>query len=228
MRKSRRGDLSGVTPSSFLYDDKRVFGGPFESVSLKKTGQEVVRQPRLESEELRQTSFLCPTDRIPMFKVPNYMAPSRQAETIFVYDCVDVTAGTWDPVYGITPSETNVLSFETFAGMKTVVHRVETIVHDSLYPHYLDTRMTINGSPVKLVAQPGDGTAITPSTPPTSGGYVDMIEMPVGVANVTRELFDRARIDVSVSNSAPTPRVVCISVWGWIEPITSLDDRYKV
>lgn len=222
------GSRYGVTPSDFLFDRERILGGPGTSVSLKPSGKTVLHQPRVEAEAVRQTQLICPSDAIPVTKPPNFLSPSRQAETFYVQNCVEVTGGTWDEIYGITPATTNVLSIETFEGMKTVVKRIQVDVHDALQPSYLGTQITINGQPLKLIAQPGDGAAITPSTPPTSPGYVNIVDMPEGIQNVTREVVDRKRVDVSVSNSAPVPRVVCVSLWGWVEPITSLDDRIKV
>lgn len=216
-----------ITPEEYLFDPGRVLGTRVSAL-IKKTGETVLMQPRLETtgHMMKETINDCPPpSQLPYIKRQIHLDPSRDSETLYCSHCVDVPAN----------SAAIALAFDTFPNLRTIIRWIDVQVFDALCPPLLTQTVRIDCDPRKVAACPestttlasglvscnfGAGTVATPLS-------IDMTNLPKDFHNVLYEITDRHHVDVVVANDAPVDRRIQVTVWGWIESITAWDEVVK-
>ena len=217
-----------ITPDEVLYDPDRVLGTRV-AARLKPSGQTALHQPRVETSNFQQVESIndCPPpSQLPYIKRQIHLDPSRDAETFFCSDTVDVPAG----------GTAIALPFDTFPTLRTEIRWVDVQVHDALSPSLLTVQIRVECEPRKFIACPkspetvmsggaacvfGAGTVSSPTA------LDDLMAMPKDFHNVLMEITDRRHVDFFLTNTAPVDRRISISAWGWIESITAWDETVK-
>lgn len=216
-----------ITPEEYLYDPGRILGTRVSAL-LQKTGEMVLRQPRLETTGLTQRETIndCPPpSQLPYIKRQIHLDPSRDAEIISCTHTIDVPA----------LSSAIALAFDTFPTLRTIIRWLDVQVHDALCPILLREVVRIDCDPRKFIACPESTTTLASGLASCdfSAGTVgtplalDFTNLPKDFHNSLYEITDRHHVDVVVINDAPADRRVTVTMWGWIESITAWDEVVK-
>jgi len=213
-----------ITPSEILYDPGRILGTRVSAV-LSKRGDVILRQPRLESTGFVQRESIndCPPpSQLPYIKKQIHLDQSRDSETLYCTNAVDVPAS----------SSVIALAFDTFPNLRHYIRWIDVQVYDALWPVQLTQQVRLDCDPKKFVACPQSTTTLTSGLATCDFGSgtvsapsaLDITAPPPYFYNVLYEITDRHHVDVVINNLAPADRRVQVTIWGWIESITAWDE----
>ncbi|NIM47811.1 MAG: hypothetical protein GTO22_00865 [Gemmatimonadales bacterium] len=216
-----------ILPDESLFDPTRLLGTRVAG-GMAPTGKTGLHTPRVESPEYKmvaETNDCPPASQLPYIKRQIHLDLSRDSESIYCTNTLDVPAG----------GSAIVLAFDTFINLRTFIRWVDVQVFDALEPPEIGTQIRVDCTPVKFIACPqsiqteASGLAICsfPQGTISSPGSLDYTKLPKDFHNVLMEITDKHHVDFLVTNTSVADRKVCISVWGWIESVTAWDNTVK-
>jgi len=215
-----------ITPQEELFDETRILGGRETCITRTPTGETVLRQLRVETTKIIETSGFDPSVyRIldPLLEKLEHLYPRHDAEPVYTGEsAVDVGP---TPPGSPRPTFVPALTMDTPVANDTILRWISLRPLDGLVPSQVGVSITVDGNPVKAIATP-----LAATSPPTYGvqpqtsEFVDAVGVPSGYYNLLLNVAERKRIIINVANFDPiATRKIAVAAWGWLQPMTDFN-----
>jgi hypothetical protein len=222
-----------ITPEERLYDPDKILGSRDTRAKIEPTKKTIVSRPRLESTEMIETTQkvrpIAPKSELPFRRRQAHLDLSRDAEVLYVNECVEVDEATRDEYGNIVPVQTELFCFDTWQYTRTLIREVSWTIKDGLEPPGLTLGFQVDGEVVKYLADPRraawPGAGYAPERTVVTPTSIDIDHIPTGFHNVLLEVDDKKNVCIFITNSIPAVRFVCVHIWGWIESQTRMGEQ---